>query len=420
MSNKDWIKLPQFRKNKQNRKIHEAICLKCGHHFNSHRHITRHVQNCNGTFNVQNQFILKSFLPKSNSDIQILSFHKDLIEMFATSNISINQINNQNFTKIFTNLGIKESEIPKSDQFRTLIIQYSSKLFDENLKLFKNKPISLILDGTTSWNRVFYQFSLYFPGIVRHYSLINLDPATSKNIKEIINKICEELLQNQIYVVGVTTDNASNLISCFNQIQKDSIEKKINFPIIHFSCAAHTSQLLINDLKKSSSVFSQIVNKSIKFIRWTKKKRYLNQFKNVGLNDLPPNYQETRWNSLYICILYILNHFEFFKNTIPQISIDKKPCPFEFTDDNIRILTEIQKVLKPILEFTNKVQKTFYSVGEVFLDLLQLQKEIFQISKPDDFGFVNIIQKNLTKRFDENCDFILCELGYLLTNEGRM
>ena len=134
-------------------------------------------------------------MPKSNSDIQILSFHKDLIEMFTTSNISINQINNQDFTKIFTDLGIKKSKIPKSDQFRSLIIQYSSKLFDENLKLFKNKLISLILDGTTSWNRVFYQFSLYFPGIVRHCSLINLDLATSKNIKEIINKICEELLQ---------------------------------------------------------------------------------------------------------------------------------------------------------------------------------------------------------------------------------
>lgn len=109
--------------------------------------------------------------------------------MFAASNISINQIND--FSKIFTNLDI-------NNQFRNLIIQYSSKLFDEYLKLFKNKPISLILDGTTSWNRVFYQFLLYFPGIVRHYSLLNLDPATSENIKEIINEICEELLKNQI------------------------------------------------------------------------------------------------------------------------------------------------------------------------------------------------------------------------------
>lgn len=57
--------------------IHEAICLKCGHHFNSPRHMNYHVANYHRNFNAQNQFNLNSMLPKSNSDDHILGFHKD-------------------------------------------------------------------------------------------------------------------------------------------------------------------------------------------------------------------------------------------------------------------------------------------------------------------------------------------------------
>ena len=78
--------------------------------------------------------------------------------------------------------------------------------------------VSLVIDGTTSWNRSLYQFSIYYPGKLRHLSLIQIDKPTAENLKIVINSICEELSTKIISVVGVTTDNGSNLVKCFKDI----------------------------------------------------------------------------------------------------------------------------------------------------------------------------------------------------------
>ena len=418
----DWVKLEQFRLDKDKRKIHKAYCNKCGHFFDSHRHMNRHIQTCVGFKNANRQYNMNLVMNDTNADKHITEFHKDLIEMFVSSNISINQINNYDFTKVFLHLGIKDIDIPRPAEFRELIIQYGKNIFNDNLKLFENKPVSLIFDGTTSWNSTYYQFALYFPGIVRHYTLENIEETAADNIRIIVNKICKDLLQKNIFVVGVTTDNASNLISCFKKIQNDAKIKKIDFPIIHFSCSAHTAQLLIDDLKKNSEIFSEYFKKIVKFMTWIRKKYVLKHFEKNGLNNHPPHYNSTRWNSLYTCIIYILNNFEFFNNIVPTIDkkiIVKKPCPIEFNETSFEILCNIQKVLQPIIEFTNNVQKNFYSAGDVYLNIVNLENEIDKLSESDEYGFVDIIQRNMVKRFDQNCDLILCQLGFLLTSEGR-
>ena len=99
-----------------------------------------------------------------------------------------------------------------------------------------------MVDGTTSWNRSFYQFSIYHPGILRHFALIQIDVPTAKNIKIIIEQIFQELMDHNISVVGVTTDNGANLVKCFHEIENDVFINHSKFPIIRFACAAHTSQ----------------------------------------------------------------------------------------------------------------------------------------------------------------------------------
>lgn len=47
------------------------------------------------------------------------------------------------------------------------------------------KITSLIIDGTTSWKKTFYEFSLFVPGTVRHFGLFQIDTASADNIKKL-------------------------------------------------------------------------------------------------------------------------------------------------------------------------------------------------------------------------------------------
>ena len=69
------------------------------------------------------------------------------------------------------------------------------------------------------------------------------------------------MLSNKITVVGITTGNEPNSVSAFKQIEKEVIENKNSFPLIRFSCAAHTAQLLIEDLSKKNELFN--ISKSV-------------------------------------------------------------------------------------------------------------------------------------------------------------
>ena len=50
-------------------------------------------------------------------------------------------------------MGIEKNEISNSESLRNLIFEFSNIKHEENLSLFENKMVSLVIDGTTSWNR---------------------------------------------------------------------------------------------------------------------------------------------------------------------------------------------------------------------------------------------------------------------------
>ena len=255
----EWIKLPEFRVTQNKRKIYKAKCLKCGRIYKSHRYMKNHCKRCKGNPNLNQIEINFPIIPEENYNFTL--FQENLINMFVSGNISISKIESKYFKQMFIDQGVKEELIPNSENFRELIIEYSNLKHDENLQLFENKFVSLVIDGTTSWNRSMYQISLYYPGILRHLLLQQIDNPTGNNLKIIIENICTKLEERNIAVVGVTTDNGANLVKCFKEIEKDVILNKFDFPIIRFSCAAHTGQLIINDLSKSNETFKSTISK---------------------------------------------------------------------------------------------------------------------------------------------------------------
>lgn len=111
----------------------------------------KHTKACKGNNNFQIQIINTGFLPQvQNGKIDFPKFYEDIINLFCAANISFSQINSPIFRQLFINMGIDDKEIPNSENFRDLIFELSNIKHSENIELFQNKLVSLVIDGTTS------------------------------------------------------------------------------------------------------------------------------------------------------------------------------------------------------------------------------------------------------------------------------
>lgn len=97
-------------------------------------------------------------------------------------------------------------------------------------------------------------------------------------------------------------------------------------------------------------------------------------------------------------MVYILSNSEIFKEAKEFFSIN-------FNENVVIQLNAVCKILKPIIDFTNAVQKHFDSIAS--------------IDNSNDFGFAKIVQESLEQRFSHTCDYVIAELGFLFTRNGR-
>lgn len=149
------------------------------------------------------------------------------------------------------------------------------------------------------------------------------------------------------------------------------------------------------------------------------KKNILSFCKLHGLHNNPPGINHTRWNSLFDCLKYILENIDFFKGASSFFSHSKFKLPFELNDDLENKLISVSKILKPIIDFTNSVQRNFVNIGTVYCEIIKLQNNINNIDDENNYGFKQIAYNSILIRFSQTCDSVLAELGYIFTSKGR-
>lgn len=414
----DYIYTNLVRKDlNENRKIYEAKCLHCGKGFKNHRSLRKHLKSCLVIENQQTiTDFLKSYYAPPVEKMTLTSFQENLIEFFVSTNISIQSVESPVTKKIFESLGVKKDDIPTAEVFRRMLQCYANKIKEQNLKLFKNKSVCLIIDGTTSWNQSLYEFAIYYPGVVRHFGLFEINPADAQNLKNVIDSICQKLNKLNISVIGLTTDNGSNLVAAFKQIEEDAKKRKTNFTLLRFACAAHTAQLLIADLNRTNLTMIEISGIISSLLVWMRTKKVRKQLKKNNMNS-PPLIQKTRWNSIFICCQYIINNYDSIINIIKSFNCTKWQSPIEFDSEIKAKILALHKALDPLYRFTNNVQKNFVSASDVYFHLNKLQIEMSHISDP--YNFATDIFTNIFTRFSETCDSTIALLSFILTKEGR-
>lgn len=122
---------------------------------------------------------------------------------------------------------------------------------------------------------------------------------------------------------------------------------------------------------------------------------------------------------MFDCFIYILININFFKDAILYFSNTIEKCPIEINDESITQLVAMSHVLKPIIDFINIVQRDFVPVGTVFGELLKLLNSIMSIDYTNDYHFKEVSQEKIILCFNQTCDYIVSELGFILTRAGH-
>ena len=405
----DYIKFGKPN-HKSDRKVYSARCLHCGAEFSNHRSIRNHKEVCQGKKAEEQQNTLEKFVKKTQNDeeeVEINDFYKLLIRAFVSLDLPLSAIENQEFRE-FMSFCAPDYEIISKKELRKLIISYSNQIKKENIEKLTGKNVSLVVDGTTSWNNKLYETVIFHPSSLFHYGLIEFSEATGKNIAEKLTEVVQDLNQNEISIAGTTTDNASNLKAAFAEAHSFSVGKNLNIPCIRFACMAHTAQLLIDDLYKNSELFHKIYEDVKILIQWCRKMK--KQIRELEFMEKLPKLSNTRWNAIVDALFFFNTNNEFFIQLLNDSDEPEKP------EINFDCWPEALEALTPIMIFTNKIQGNYVTISLAFQYLLELENSLKELRGNQ---FVNVIESHLRRRFTETCDSDTCELAFLLTKEGH-
>lgn len=405
----DYIKLgqPVMR---GTRKIYSARCLHCNAEFTNHRSIQNHKDVCLGHPQDSNQLNLDPFISKKqNEDVDISEIMKLFIEAFVSLDLPLSAVENDHL-KRFLNALSPEFIIPSKKEFRKMLISFSENEKKTNIYSIKGENVSLIIDGTTTWGEKLYEVVVFHPTKMFHYGLVELPVATAERVSTKLTQIINKLLDETITVSAVTTDNGPNLVAAFRETNEYAVSKGITLPCIRFACMAHTAQLLLDDLRRSSHEFETVEDDVSHLIQWSRKSANKNKMRSAGFAYKLPSISETRWNSLVEALLFFNNHRDFFEHFLEESDdIEKPSIEFESWPSAL-------EAISPIMVFTNKVQGNTITIAQAFCFLLELEADLRELTGNP---FVPILQEKVRTRFSTTCDSDLCELAYLLTHKGH-
>ena len=168
---------------------------------------------------------------------------------------------------------------------------------------------------------------------------------TAENVQTHIRSTISTLRAFGIRVIGIVTDNASNMRAATRAVQE--AEGAMAQP-----CMCHTAQLVVHDvLEHYAEPWAEAIE-SCKQMR----RDMMNVAKVIGLPHLPEA-NDTRWNSTR---LLLLGHIDR-RNVLP--------AAFRIPDEHARTAKRIVVTLRPLHVFTDRMQRDDASVLDAIVNL---------------------------------------------------
>ena len=242
--------------------------------------------------------------PRPFPDAPISMEHSALIELIADMNIPYTQLNSMSWEAFIHSLnpGFK---IPSSEKLRDLIVEYSNQCLEEGLQDFKGLTCGLAVDGATLIALHTYAYILVNPNGLRVAGFKVVDDQRGTTLAAATADIISECGEHGIFISGVVSDNAKSLVNALtNMNQNDplSLRTLIGLAVLRCACAAHTGQLAVNDVMKSSATLESFFKNITSLLKWIDNR--CSDFKKVCKLKLP-KFIATRWNTLASCGSFI-------------------------------------------------------------------------------------------------------------------
>ena len=123
--------------------------------------------------------------------------------------------------------------------------------------------------------------------------------------KSITASIIKDCHEHGISISGIVSDNANIVAALTNMDQNDplSLRALISLAVLRCACAAHTSQLAVNDVMKTSFTLEKFFNDITSLLKWIVNRA--EGFEEVCPLKVP-KYIATRWNTLASCASFII------------------------------------------------------------------------------------------------------------------
>ena len=186
-----------------------------------------------------------------------------------------------------------------------------------------------------------------------------------------------------------------------DQIEKNG-KKKALIDLPGVSCAVHTGQLIVFDVRKKSNDFNSVYLSISKIPSLLNKRR--------KFSKKCPLYQPQRWNSCFMILKFIKenqNEFDkFIQDEFKNTQIEKDSHDFDL----------LFNVLLPLYNFTNNLEGNEICISEVYFQVIALKK--LWNNLPENCSFKKHLIESLEYRFKVTYDLRVAHLASLLTPQG--
>ena len=447
-----WEKLQYVKTNKKGKHVHKFRCLICQKIFTNHNNATSHVASClKNHKEIESQTTLSSYgigAPPiaevtQQIDSSITEHEPDqpviisreisaLIELIAEANIPYTQIANEAWVN-FVHILNPNVELPSTDVLRNLIIQYSKEKLDEGLKDFKDSTCGMAVDGATLIQKHCYAFILISPVGLRLAGITELKSQTAASLARAIADVLLKCKDYSVNISGIVSDNCPALVKALTDADpknESTLLAMIGSEILRCSCSAHTGQLVISDLIKSTYLkdFYENVVSTIDWLKHNKKDFDLLVPQKI------PSFVSTRWNTLYSCSKYLFNNHEQIDSFLTTHSEYQNRVYLEKLESfrNGKIKNEptmpvpppifqipnewghVIDALKVINDFTEQIEKDLALQQHVFVAVIRAIHRLEELNTP----VATELLINFRERFQTTADLMLSKLAYYLTPAG--
>lgn len=224
------------------------------------------------------------------------------------------------------------------------------------------------------------------------------DNHTGEYLSDMILKVCEDWGLPNEKIVSVTTDNGSNIVKAI----------EITFGRAkHIRCLAHTLNLVVENSVNSTEV-KLFLDKVRKIVTWfhqsgvgAEELRQLQMQQKVAEGKLKHLVGDvsTRWNSQ----LLMIERFVLISSTIGSILLNHPNAPQMLQANEIVLLKEIGKVLKPFHNVTEEISAEKYVTASKAIPIIKCLRTLLDATTiTSDLAnqLKDSLQTELSKRFE--------------------